>query len=145
MFRIISRRQIVGSGWLEMVSLYPINTHLIILNYFCFMTEEERCHTSDVQITTGSSIDTNLCCQILLILGWLFNISQGWKMEYPLVKILVNIKGNLARCWKIHIRIKMCFSAIWFRDIFFENTSLPICLRIPFHLSTLTVAQKVRL
>ena len=38
MFIIISRRQIVGSGWLEIVSLYPINTHLIILNYFCFMT-----------------------------------------------------------------------------------------------------------
>lgn len=36
-FIIISRRQIVDTAWLENVSLYPINTHLIILNYFCLM------------------------------------------------------------------------------------------------------------
>lgn len=69
---IISRKLlIVGSGWVEIVSLCLINTYLIMVNYYCLIIEEQSCQSPDMKKPSGS----------LITICW--HLAPGWAVRGP--------------------------------------------------------------
>ncbi len=62
---------IVGSGWVEIVSLCLINTYLIMVNYYCLIIEEQSCQSPDMKKPSGS----------LITICW--HLAPGWAVRGP--------------------------------------------------------------